>query len=283
MEKNEPTKRSEEAAVAEDRLFGAPNFPLRPLLEEIPALARCGADYLELTLDVPRVLPQMVLQQKQEIEAALKQWRLDLPVAHMPVFVWTADFYENIRRASVDNVLEAMEGAARLNVEGIVLHPGYLLAPVVLGKERGERLAMKSLEEMIARATELGLAVYLENMFPRTNYLVEAEDFVPVLEAFPRLQLTLDIGHAHIETPQNRAFAFLERWADRIGHVHLSDNTGKEDQHLPLGVGTVPLEGIVRELKRTGYSGRFTVEVFSPDRDYLKLSLQKARNLWTRV
>ncbi|MBW1946273.1 MAG: sugar phosphate isomerase/epimerase, partial [Deltaproteobacteria bacterium] len=77
--------------------------------------------------------------------------------------------------------------------------------------------------------------------------------------------------------------AFLERWANRIEHVHLSENTGKADQHLPLGVGTVPLEGIVRELKRTGYGGRFTVEVFSPDRDYLKLSLPKARNLWTRV
>ncbi len=283
MEKNEPTKRPEEAAAAKDRCFGATNFPLRPLLEEIPALAECGADYLELTLDVPQVLPQMVLQQKQEINAALKQWHLDLPVAHMPVFVWTADFYENIRRASVDNILEALEGAARLDVEGIVLHPSYLLGATALAKERGERLAMKSLEEIITRATEVELAVYLENMFPRTNYLVEAEDFVPVLEAFPQLQLTLDVGHAHIGTRQNRAFAFLERWADRIGHVHLSDNTGKEDQHLPLGVGAVPLEAILRELKRTGYSGRFTVEVFSPDRDYLKLSLQKARILWTRV
>ena len=266
-----------------NRRFGAPNFPLRPILDEIPALAECGADYLELTLDVPQAMPQAVLHQKQELNAALKQWQLDLPVAHMPVLVWIADFYENIRRASVYNVLEAIETAARLGVQGVVLHPGYLVGIAALARKEAEKLAMKSLEEIIAWATDLDVVVYLENMFPRTNYLVEVEDFAPVLETFPQLQLIMDIGHAHIETRQNRAFDFLERWADRIGHVHLSDNTGKDDQHLPLGAGTVPLEAILRELKRTGYNGRFTVEVFSPYRDYLKLSLQKARVLWEKA
>lgn len=283
MEKNESIILSESINTSENQCFGAGNFPLHPILEEIPALAQCEADYLELNLDVPQVLPQMVLQQKQKINATLKQYHLDMPLAHMPIFVWTADFYENIRRASVHNVLDAIETAANLGVEGIVLHPSYLIGASAWVREKGEKLAMKSLEEMFTRATELELTVYLENMFPRTKYLVEAEDFVPVMESFPQLQITLDVGHAHIGTQQNRAFAFLERWADRIGHVHLSDNTGEEDQHLPLGVGSVPLEDILKELKKSGYNGRFTVEAFSPDRDYLKLSLQKARILWMKV
>lgn len=52
-----------------------------------------------------------------------------------------------------------------------------------------------------------------------------------------RVRVCLDIGHANYSrTP-------LEDWFDRlgayIGYLHLSDNMGKFDDHLPLGRGTV--------------------------------------------
>ena len=52
-----------------------------------------------------------------------------------------------------------------------------------------------------------------------------------------RVRVCLDIGHA------NYSEAPLEAWFDAIGeyiaYLHLSDNTGHYDDHLPLGKGTV--------------------------------------------
>ena len=57
--------------------------------------------------------------------------------------------------------------------------------------------------------------------------------------------------------------------------MHASDNFGKEDNHLPLGTGTIDLRKIVQALKRIGYDGTVTFEVFSRDKDYLRISKDK--------
>ena len=67
---------------------------------------------------------------------------------------------------------------------------------------------------------------------------------------------------------------------NKIGHIHASDNFGREDSHLPIGAGTVEFDRILKELKGTGYNDTLTVEVFSRDRDYLGISRDKVRELW---
>ena len=55
----------------------------------------------------------------------------------------------------------------------------------------------------------------------------------------------------------------------------MSDNFGKEDNHLPIGTGTIDFKKITRALKGIGYDGTVTFEVFSRDRDYLRISKEK--------
>ena len=62
---------------------------------------------------------------------------------------------------------------------------------------------------------------------------------------------------------------------DRIAHVHASDNFGKEDNHLPIGAGTVDFQKIVKGLINIGYDQTVTFEIFSRDRDYLRISREK--------
>lgn len=52
-----------------------------------------------------------------------------------------------------------------------------------------------------------------------------------------RVGVCLDFGHAHYSrVPLSGWFDAL---GDRIGYLHLSDNNGAYDDHLPLGAGTV--------------------------------------------
>jgi sugar phosphate isomerase/epimerase len=60
----------------------------------------------------------------------------------------------------------------------------------------------------------------------------------------------------------------------------VSDNYGKEDQHLPIGAGIIDFSKVVKALKGIGYNDTITLEVFSRDRDYLKMSKKKMVEMW---
>ena len=48
--------------------------------------------------------------------------------------------------------------------------------------------------------------------------------------------------------------------APYVKHVHLADNFGYNETHLPPGMGEVPFKEILRELEKAGYSGKNIVE-----------------------
>jgi sugar phosphate isomerase/epimerase len=135
---------------------------------------------------------------------------------------------------------------------------------------------MESLEIFVQKAQVLGLCLCLENMIPRTQWLVNPEEFVDVLDQFPTLKLLLDIGHAHINDPKGKkCLRFIEMFSGRVGHLHVSDHFGKEDQHLPIGEGVINFSKIAAALKAIGYDDTITLEVFTGDRDDLKVSKMK--------
>ena len=255
--------------------YGAMNFPVRPLLQEVETVSELGFDYLELTMDPPQAHYTMVQEQRDDIARALERYELGL-ICHLPTFVSTADLTDSLREASVNEVLKSLEVAATLQPYKVVLHPSYIVGLGVFVREQTKSFAMESLGTIVERAHQLGLCLCLENMFPRAQWLVEPEDFAGVLEKFPTINLTLDTGHAHIDDRGGkRAVDFIRCFPERIAHIHASDNFGKEDSHLPVGAGTVDFQRIGRALKEIGYSDTVTVEVFSQDRDYLRISREK--------
>jgi sugar phosphate isomerase/epimerase len=264
-------------------IYGAPNHPLRPLTEEIKTLAALGFDYLELGMDPPHGLPERLRPRLAEVRSALAGEGLGLPVVHLPTFVWLADVYASIREASLTEVFKALDLAAEIGVEKAVLHPGYLTGLMTFTPDIGKKYAAESLDRILEHAAGLGVTICLENMFPRAGHMCRPEEFIGVLDRHPGLMITLDLGHANIRSPRGQAAAFVEIARERIGHVHVGDNNGREDEHLPLGAGRLDLAGGLAAIKASGYDRTITLEVFSPDRDYLAVSLQKVRAVWDSI
>lgn len=177
--------------------FGAMNFPLRDLEEEIQAMASLGFDFLELAMDAPGGLPAALMSRQGRIQELLSGCGLGL-VAHLPTFVWPADLTPRIRKASLEESLEALDLACALGAHCAVLHPGSFFGMGALARDTSRRVALETLEAILVRAESLGIPVGLENMFPRGGWLVTAQDFVSVLDRFPQLGITLDVGHACI-------------------------------------------------------------------------------------
>ena len=58
--------------------------------------------------------------------------------------------------------------------------------------------------------------------------------------------------------------------------MHVHDNKGRFDEHLPLGVGNVDWPEAARALRGASYDGTVTLEVFAKEPVYTHAS----RDLW---
>lgn len=259
--------------------YGAMNFPIKPLLKEIEGIGEMGFDYVELTMDPPEATPQKILMQKRSILEVLHRYGMGI-MGHLPTFVLTSDLYESLRQASLQENFDALEAAAELGIKKMVLHPGYItgLGKFILDRARG--YGMESIKAILKKAGSLGITLCIENMFPQAHFLTNPQEFQALFETFPDLRLVLDVGHANLGGGKNKSSEFIHRYGYRIGHVHANDNFGKEDSHLPIGAGIIDFERIIKELKEAQYDETITLEVFSKDRDYLKLSKEKIKQIW---
>ena len=263
--------------------YGAMNNPAKPILSEMETIAKQDFDYLELTMDPPYAHYNVIQTQQKPLLDLLKSSGLGL-ICHMPTFVSLADLTPAIRQASLSEVIRSLDVAASLMPMKIVVHPAFIGGMGMSVFEHAKALAMESLSVIVHKAAGLNLEVCLENMFPRARFGVEPVDFRDIFDQFPDIYLTLDTGHAYIEgAGGRRILEFIEQWPDRIHHLHVSDNFGKEDNHLPIGTGTIPFAKVAQQLKRSGYDRTVTFEVFSQDREYQSISRKKFERLWTTI
>ena len=129
-----------------------------------------------------------------------------------------------------------------------------------------------------------GCASFYEELaeeYPVRIYIENAQDLDPtplrcLLERVrsDKIGVCLDIGHIHYShAPVSRWF---EELGDRIGYLHLSDNLGEFDDHLPLGKGSIDWELVNSLWKSLGKNIPITLE--TGNLDSTQESLQFLRN-----
>lgn len=83
-------------------------------------------------------------------------------------------------------------------------------------------------------------------------------------QASKLIQATLDVGHYGMWKQygfKNKDIeAMSKEIAPYVGHVHISDNFGSSDAHLPPGWGNLPHEEVVKLLKERNYTGKTVIE-----------------------
>ena len=62
---------------------------------------------------------------------------------------------------------------------------------------------------------------------------------------------------------------------ERVSHVHLSDNRGGGDEHLPVGLGTIDFEATLAPLLDSAWEGTMTHEVGTTELAYIETSKQR--------
>jgi sugar phosphate isomerase/epimerase len=250
-------------------LVGAMNFPARSVLKEIHRIHEDGFDFVDLTIEPPAAFDV----DGKEIGSLIRDLGLGA-VGHTAWYLPLASPWPEMGRLARDLYRRSLDVFSDAEVELVNVHPDGRL-PL---HSRDQVLARNA--EAIARladdASERGLHLMVEN---DDRTLAAVEDLRVVLDAVPRAGFHLDVGHANLHLARgepNRTAGLLEAFGERLAHVHVSDNRGSEDLHLPLGAGTIDWKKAIRLLKAAGWDSTVTLEVFSREREHLRTS----RRLW---
>ena len=126
-------------------IYGAMNFPFRPVIKELEIISEQGFDYMELTMDPPQAHYKVIRQQKEKLLRALDRYKMGI-ICHLPTFVSTADLTDSLREASLNEVFGSLEVAADIGSLKVVLHPGYITGLGVFVIDQARQYLLKSLD-----------------------------------------------------------------------------------------------------------------------------------------
>ena len=171
-------------------------------------------------------------------------------------------------RESIDDACEALQAAAQLRTNCLVVYTGSRAGHTY---NHARRLVKDALTELAAKAAPLGITLAVEPMHPgcagHWTYLTEADDVLALLSAVDRPQVKMVFDTYHLG--QDPAIVGrIPELAPHIALVQLGDAKGPpsgEQNRCRLGEGIIPLREIVAALISAGYNGYLDVELLGEE------------------
>ncbi len=231
----------------------------RPLEQAFSDLLGLGTRNIELADSGHHALNPKLVERLQELTASYElSYSIHAPYADTNL---SADD-DLIREWILKRIRATIRFASELDARCVVVHPGWTTATDRFMKGRAWELNLRSLRWLLRYAEEYGVDMLIENVPGPTPYLlVSAEDFQLFYDEMEQpMGMVLDVAHANLN---GEIAEFTRRFGDEIRHVHVSDNDGDTDQHLPIGDGGIDWGRVMNLLRGIGFSGWVVVESYS--------------------
>lgn len=228
-------------------------FGKRPLAEVVAPIARAGFRWIEIS----RRSRDWAEGLRAVSDAGLKVWA----VHGRGVFYLDSRDEASCRKV-IDAERQAMDEIAPCAPCAYVFHFMRLSdAP------EDDELARRRVAELVEHARQLNLTLALEPLPPKLNidrYVGDAKVVATLAKSFgsPHAAVCLDSNHSNLGEDLCGA---ISDCAGVIANVHLSDNLGVTDDHLPPGDGIIDWPATLRALGRAGYSGAVNLEIHWAD------------------
>ncbi|WP_203363274.1 sugar phosphate isomerase/epimerase [Bacillus sp. REN10] len=207
----------------------------KDLFENADQLIQHGADKIELLMDG---------QEWNEMEDLFPELAANLqslPIGytiHPPA--WDINLTsENraTRETAFTEYKKAIEFAGLIRASHVVIHPGFCFSPV-FNKQTAQQRATHYINELCQVAKPRNVKLAIENVGYNGSSLFTQEEYTNFLHDIDETAgFLIDTGHAHLnnwDIPQ-----LIKDTKDRLLALHIHDNDGTGDDHLPIGEGTI--------------------------------------------
>ncbi len=243
-------------------------FPDGSPEEGIELASELNLNYVEMILDMPhfplnpnpdrlKELSKMADSSGLQIRAHGRFWDLN-PVS----------LYSKMRELSYEQTLESIDACAQLNGGITTIHPGrsWFRGNKELF-EKCKNWFQDYLEKTSKYAEEKGVRLAVETGSHGADFPGSPEELLHSVEVHENVGITLDIGHLYLSA-QDRS-GNEEKWIshviemlkEKLVNIHIHDNRGNSDDHMPPGQGDIDFKPIIRTLKEN-YEGPLILELW---------------------
>ena len=230
----------------------------QPLSEILHKLIYLNTKNIEIADSGYHALNPRLVEQLQEIRASYDlEFSIHAPYADTNL---SADD-DLIREWILKRIRYSIRFANELEAKCVVIHPGWTTATDRFMKGRAWELNIRSLHWLQKYSQEYGVPLLIENVPEPTPYLlITTNDFELFFsDEQIDMRMVLDIAHANL---QSQVYDFLQDFGDKIDHIHVSDNRGSKDQHLPIGEGSINWERVMTSIRKIGFDGWIVIESY---------------------
>lgn len=237
-------------------------FYRTPILEALPRVRDGGFTLIEVC-SFPAHLDYHDEGQVAAAAAAIREYGFEANSMHAPfadhIDISSRD--QGQRENSVRELCTAVDAASTLGCRYLVLHPG----PEVEGRPTAEEWywrmqnAAESLNLVATRCRERGIVLLLENMLPHLLF-GHASDMLWLLGAIRETNVgtCLDTGHASLSGDMPTV---VQKLSGHLQMLHVNDNLGHRDDHLPPGEGLIDWMALVCQLNARRFQGPLILEL----------------------
>ncbi len=176
---------------------------------------------------------------------------------------------DKIRQASIDRLKQVFDFIPYYQPLKIVCHPSFDRLYYVSCDEEWLEASTQTWLALIALIDgEAKTKIALENVYEREPSVLR--------KLFERLDsdricFCFDTGHFNVFA-RTELKVWLAELGKYLGHLHLHDNNGEKDEHLPVGSGTFPFAGFFEKLREIKASPTITLEAHAEDNLWESLS-----------
>ena len=222
--------------------IGYPNHPRRDLITEIDWAGENGFDFMDLFMEPDAAAVENV--DPAAVRAALKRHNLDA-LGHLAWYLPIGSAMRQLREAAVNIAIEHMRVFAELGVPAATIHADWPSG--MFTAEEGVAWQIESLRAVVAAGSDIGVGLMYE---PVPTEWDSPENIRKVLDGVPGLICHIDTGHSNIYG--RRPEEMLRLFGDVVRHIHISDNNGRADQHLPPGAGNIDWDAVFEAANEVG-------------------------------
>lgn len=176
---------------------------------------------------------------------------------HSPIIdINIASLSTAISSSSIHTIKSSIDLANKIDSEIVVVHPGTIPFPGRPYEKEIYDKSHESLKEITKYGDGLGVIAAIENMPNIEGFIYQDIDKLNDFLESNGMSMTLDVAHAYTVGYNENQMYF-----DSIKHIHLSDNFGDDDSHLPLGEGKINFKEVIRKFQSKNYKGIYMIEV----------------------
>jgi len=161
--------------------------------------------------------------------------------------------------AAIKRLKQSLANANAIDAKMWVFHPAQITGISQFYPDGLFKQTCESAKELYAQAEEYGLNMAMENLPEKYGFLMStpAEFQRFYKETNLPIGITLDLGHANLE---GQIQPFFDQLADKIVHIHASNNDGKDDLHNGVLDGNIDYNAFAANLERIGFNKTVVVE-----------------------